>query len=115
MNGAHELTLYVFYNYSEIIEYVGCFILNLRGKMKKLQTAIIQTGLVIKINQNQFYSAEQNRMITFFCVYTPVTYYSERKKSWKTKDYEILKTCSMIDVILCLLDIYKAVSVCRKN
>ena len=88
----------------------GVFILNLRGKMKKLQTAIIQTGLVIKINQNQFYSAEQNRMITSFCVSTPITYYSERKSSWIIKDYEIIKTCSVVDVIICLLDIYKAVS-----
>lgn len=88
----------------------GVFILNLRGKMKKLQTAIIQTGLVIKINQNQFYSAEQNRMITSFSVSTPITYYSERKTSWIIKDYEIIKTCSVVDVIICLLDIYKAVS-----
>ena len=32
--------------------------MNLKGKMKKLQTAIVKTGLVIKINTNQFYSDE---------------------------------------------------------
>ena len=84
--------------------------MNLRGKMKKLQTAIIKTGLIIKINQNQFYSAEQNRMITSYCVTTPITYYSEKKQEWKVRDYEIIKTCSMPEVIYCLLDVYKAVS-----
>ena len=31
---------------------------NLRGKMKKLQTAILKRGMVVKINQSQFYSTE---------------------------------------------------------
>lgn len=88
----------------------GVFLLNLRGKMKKLQTAIVKTGLVIKINQNQFYSAEQNRMITSYRICTPVDYWSEKFNEWKVTDYEILKTCSMPEVIFCLLDIYKAVS-----
>lgn len=33
--------------------------MNLNGKMKKLQTAIVKAGLVIKVNTNQFYSADQ--------------------------------------------------------
>lgn len=77
--------------------------------MKKLQTAIVKAGLVIKINTHQFYSAEQNRMITSYSIYTPVTYFSERKQEWKIMDYEILKSCSMPEIIFCLLDIYKAV------
>lgn len=81
--------------------------MNLNGRMKKLQTAIVKTGLVIKINTNQFYSDEQKRMITSYRICTPITY--ERYQEWKTMDYEILKTCSMPDVIFCLLDIYKAV------
>lgn len=88
----------------------GVFLLNLRGKIKKLQTAIVKTGLVIKINQNQFYSAEQNRMITSYRICTPVDYWSEKFHEWKVTDYEILKTCSMPDIIFCLLDIYKAVN-----
>ena len=83
---------------------------NLRGKMKKLQTAIIKCGMVVKINQSQFYSADQNRMISSYRIITPVECYYPGKKEWKTKDYEILKTCSMVDLIYCLLDIYKAVS-----
>lgn len=83
---------------------------NLRGKMKKLQTAIIKRGMVVKINQNQFYSEDQNRMITSYRIITPIESYNLGKKEWKTKDYEVLKTCSMVEVIYCLLDIYKAVS-----
>lgn len=84
--------------------------MNLKGKMKKLQTAIIKTGLVIKINTNQFYSDDQKRMITSYRICTPISYFSERFMEWKTMDYEILKTCSIPEVIFCLLDIYKAVS-----
>lgn len=84
--------------------------MNLRGKIKKLQTAIVKTGLVIKINQNQFYSAEQNRMITSYRICTPVDYFSEKYQEWKVTDYEILKTCSVPEVVFCLLDIYEAVS-----
>lgn len=83
--------------------------MNLNGRMKKLQTAIVKAGLVIKINTHQFYSAEQNRMITSYTICTPVTYFSERKQEWKIMDYEILKSCSMPEIIFCLLDIYKAV------
>lgn len=83
---------------------------NLKGKMKKLQTAIIKCGMVVKINQNQFYSEDQNRMITSYRIITPVCCYNKFSREWKTRDYEILKTCSMVDVIYCLLDIYKAVS-----
>ena len=83
--------------------------MNLNGRMKKLQTAIVKAGLVIKVNTHQFYSAEQNRMITSYSICTPISYFSERKQEWKIMDYEILKSCSMPEIIFCLLDIYKAV------
>ncbi len=83
--------------------------MKLNGRMKKLQTAIVKSGLVIKVNSNQFYSDEQKRMITSYRICTPVIYYAEKSGKWKQKDYEILKTCSMPDIIFCLLDIYKAV------
>lgn len=87
---------------------VGDYVANLKGKMKKLQTAIVKSGLIIKINQNQFYSADQNRMITSYRIITPT--YQKVGGEWKDKDYEILKTCSIVDIIYCLMDIYKAVS-----
>lgn len=83
--------------------------MNLKGKMKKLQTAIVKTGLVIKINSYQFYSDDQKRMITSYSICTSITYYESKKEEWKITDFEILKTCSMPEVIYCLLDIYKAV------
>lgn len=83
--------------------------MNLNGKMKKLQTAIVKSGLVIKIHTNQFFSAEQKRMITSYRICTPVSCFSEKRGEWKIKDYEILSTCSMPDVIFCLRDIYEVV------
>lgn len=77
--------------------------------MKKLQTAIVKTGLVIKVNSSQFYSADQKRMITMYQINTPTWQYSKKKDKWIERDYEILKTASMVDIIFCLLDIYKAV------
>lgn len=87
----------------------GVFIMNLNGKMKKLQTAIVKTGFVVKINTNQFYSDDQKRMITSYRICTPVYYFSEKYQEWKITDYEIIKTCSMPEIIFCLVDIYKAV------
>lgn len=83
--------------------------MNLNGKMKKLQTAIIKNGLVIKIHTNQFFSVEQKRMITSYRICTPVSCFYEKRNEWKIKDYEILNTCSMPDVIFCLRDIYEVV------
>lgn len=82
--------------------------MNLRGKMKKLQAAILKNGLVVKINSSQFYSDDQKRMITSYRLCTPVLYYSKKYKEWKYMDFEVLKTCSMPDVIFCLMDIHKS-------
>ncbi len=38
--------------------------MNIKSTIKKLQTALIQKGVIYKINTYQFFSAEQNRMIT---------------------------------------------------
>lgn len=83
---------------------------NLRGKMKKLQTALVKNGLIVKINQNQFYSEDQKRMITSYQIALLVDAYDSDQNEWKKKNYEILKSCSMVDIILCLLEMYKAVS-----
>lgn len=83
---------------------------NLKGKVKKLQTAIVQRGLIIKINQNQFYSEDQKRTITMYRILTPVYTFKKNRQEWKMEDFEILKTASITDVIFCLIDIYKAVS-----
>lgn len=82
---------------------------NLKGMIKKLQMAILQNGIVIKINSFQFYSSEQNRMITKYTICTPITYYSDKKKEWREGDHVIISTCSQIDIIQCLSDVYKVV------
>lgn len=82
--------------------------MNLNAIMRKLQRAILQKGLVIKIGSTQFYSAEQNRMITIHILSTRITYRNTRGK-WKEKDYEILRSASQIEIVNCLNDIWQAV------
>lgn len=84
--------------------------MNINGKMKKLQQAILQTGLVITINHSQFYSAEQKRFVPIVTLSTKVTHYYERFEEWKDQTYEIIRTSSQVDALMCLVDIYKAVT-----
>ena len=81
---------------------------NLNSIAKKLQKAILQKGLVIKMGTSQFYSPEQNRLITMYSLSTRVL---ERRKNgkWKYYDYDILRTASQIEVVNCLNDIWRAV------
>lgn len=88
--------------------------MNLNLIMKKLQRAITGKGLVIKINTSQFYSEDQGRMITVYHLATP-TWQQCRDGTMKTKDYEILRTASGIDIVNCLADIHKAVGVWQIN
>lgn len=82
--------------------------MNLNAIMRKLQRAILQKGLVIKIGSTQFYSAEQNRMITIHILSTRITYRNTHGK-WREKDYEILRSASQIEIVNCLNDIWQAV------
>ena len=70
---------------------------NLNSIAKKLQKAILQKGLVVKMGTSQFYSVEQNRLITMYILSTRVL---EQKKNgeWKYYDYEILRTASQIEI-----------------
>lgn len=82
--------------------------MNLNSIMRKLQRAILQKGLVIKIGSTQFYSEEQNRMITIHILSTRVTYRNTHGE-WKERDYEILRSASQIEIVNCLNDIWQAV------
>lgn len=82
--------------------------MNLNSIMRKLQRAILQKGLVIKIGSTQFYSAEQNRMITIHILSTRITYQNTHGE-WKERDYEILRSASQIEIVNCLNDIWQAV------
>lgn len=79
--------------------------MNLSVTMKKLQRAILSVGLVIKISTSQFYSEEQDRMITMWILTTPAL--QNGRNGWKMRDYEILRTASAIEVVKCLADIWE--------
>lgn len=84
--------------------------MNFNATIKKLQLAILQTGLAISINRSQFYSPDQKRFVPIITLTTPVYHYNEKKGIWKNQNYEILRTSSQLDVLMCLVDIYEAVS-----
>lgn len=81
---------------------------NLNGISKKLQRAILQTGLIIKYSQKQFYSAEQNRLINIYILSTPVMG-RDRHGEWKDKDMELIRTSSQIEIVNYLVDIWNEV------
>ena len=72
----------------------------LNQTMRKLQTAIVNAGQVVKINTHQFYSEEQERMITCYSVIVPM--WSDFRQ--KMVDHELLKTCSTVEVVKFLAD-----------
>ena len=56
--------------------------MNLNQIQRKLQRALLTKQFVTKIGTSQFYSADQNRMITMYSVSTPTLQYVRDK--WKT-------------------------------
>ena len=78
---------------------------NLNGIAKKLQRAILSTGLIIKIGSSQFYSADQKRMITMWTVSTPTL--GRTRNGWKVRDMEIIRTASQVDVVMTLKEIWE--------
>ena len=82
--------------------------MNKNGTMKKLQTAILQQGIPITISRSQFYSAEQNRFVPILTLSMKVSALT-KIGIWKDINYEIIRTSSQVDALLCLVDIYKAV------
>lgn len=79
--------------------------MNLNLTLKKLQRAILSTGLVVKIGTSQFYSPEQERMITMWVLSTPTL--QETRNGWRTRDYEILRSASAVEVVKCLAEIWE--------
>lgn len=81
--------------------------MNLNLTLKKLQRAILSTGLVVKIGTSQFYSPEQGRMITMWILSTPTL--QETRNGWRTRDYEILRSASAVEAVKCLADIWEQI------
>lgn len=82
--------------------------MNLNQIQRKLQRALLTKQFVTKIGTSQFYSADQNRMITMYSVSTPTLQYVKGK--WKTKDYEIIRTASQVDVVTTLKEMWEALA-----
>jgi len=80
--------------------------MNTKRLMKKLQTAIIHTGYIVKIDTVQFYSEEQGRMITKYLIKDR----REKKKKDGTiviKDFVIFESCSQIECVKFLAEVLK--------
>lgn len=79
---------------------------NYRRTTRKLQMALASSGRIVRINTHQFYSEEQNRMIDS---YSLVEKKPCVKKNGETgmKDCELYRTCSMVDVVKFLSELYK--------
>lgn len=71
---------------------------NVKAKIRKLQTALIQKGKIYKINTYQFFSVEQNRMITGYSV-TEKQEYKKKNGDIGVHDVELLNTCSQIEML----------------
>ena len=83
--------------------------MNINNTMKKLQKAILQTGLAIAISRSQFYSNDQKRFIPIISLSTKITS-CNKYGEWKDKTFEIIRTSSQVDALMWMVDIYKAVS-----
>ncbi len=83
--------------------------MNIKVMIKKLQTALIQKGRIYKIGTYQFYSAEQNRMITGYKV-TKKQPYRKKNGEMSEKDVELLNTCSQVEVLKWFVEKWKEVN-----
>lgn len=72
--------------------------MNIRQSINKLQKALIQRGYIYKINTYQFYSEQQNRMITGYRI-TEKQPYQKNNGEMSQKDVELINSCSQIEVL----------------
>lgn len=87
----------IFYHMSK------CNYMNIRVTTKKLQRALINKGIIYKINTYQFYSEEQQRMITGYSI-TEKQAYKKKNGEMSVKDVEMLNTCSQVEVLQWFVD-----------
>lgn len=75
--------------------------MNIKRLAYKLQTALAQKGRFIKINQYQSYSPKAERMVTKYVLV------EKRRVKGKLKDFAILETYQMADVVTTLAELLK--------
>lgn len=72
--------------------------MNIKATINKLQKALIQRGYIYKINTYQFFSDQQNRMITGYRI-TQKQPYRKKNEEMSEKDVELLNSCSQVEVL----------------
>lgn len=72
--------------------------MNIRKTINKLQKALIQRGYIYKINTYQFFSDQQNRMITGYRI-TEKQPYKKKNGEISEKYVELLNGCSQVEVL----------------
>lgn len=82
--------------------------MNTKSTINKLQKALIQRGYIYKINTYQFYSEQQNRMITGYRI-TQKRPYCKKNGEMSEKDVELLNSCSQLEVLKWFAEKWKEV------
>lgn len=75
--------------------------MNIKRLAYKLQTALCQKGRYVKINQYQSYSEKAGRMVTKYVLTEKRTL-----ETGKCKDFTILETYQMADIVKILAELY---------
>ena len=91
--------------------------MNIRKTINKLQSALIAKGYIYKINTYQFYSEQQNRMITGYRI-TEKQPYQKKSGKMSAKDVELLNSCSQVEVLKWFVwkwnEVKDGLDICRK-
>ena len=74
--------------------------MNLRQVMYKLQTALCQKGIYIKINQQQHYSEKTGRMVTKYVLQ------KKQEHDGEIKNVTVLETYQQAEVVKFLAEMY---------
>lgn len=82
--------------------------MNIRRTINKLQSALIAKDYIYKINTYQFYSEQQNRMITGYRI-TQKQPYHKKNGEMSEKDVELLNSCSQVEVLKWFVEKWKEV------
>ncbi len=83
--------------------------MNIKQTTNKLQKALIQRGYIYKINTCQFYSKQQNRMITGYKI-TEKHPYQKKNGEMSMKDVELLNSFSQVEVLKWFVERWKEVN-----
>lgn len=83
--------------------------MNIKQTTTKLQKALIQRGYIYKIGTYQFYSEQQNRLITGYRI-TQKQPYQKKNGEMSQKDVELLDTCSQVEVLRWFVEKWREVN-----